>query len=84
MSAKSTFCTTYYILAAPLNSDVTRLAQCRATIDSQLSAKLADARSMIAAGKNDDAKKLVDDIDAQYGGLAAPQTVDLAKELGSR
>jgi predicted esterase len=72
------------ILAEPLDADAPRLADCRAAIDSQLNAKLANVRALIAAGKNADAKQMLDDIDAQYSGLAAPQTVELMKSLESR
>jgi pimeloyl-ACP methyl ester carboxylesterase len=71
------------ILAEPLDVDSSRLAECRAAIDSQLNAKLADVSALIAAGKNADAKQALDDIDAHYGGLAAPQTVELATRIGA-
>jgi hypothetical protein len=71
------------ILAEPLDADSSRLAQCRAAIDAQLNAKLANVRALIAAGKNADAKQALDDIDAQYGGLAAPETVELATRIGA-
>jgi predicted esterase len=72
------------ILARPPDTDTAALAKCRAAIDSGLNAKLANVRSLITAGKNADAKQALDDVDAQYGGLAAPQIVDLAKKLESR
>jgi predicted esterase len=71
------------ILAEPPDADSARLAQCRAAIDSRMKAILANVQSLIAAGKSADARQMLDDIDVQYGGLAAPQTVELVKKLGS-
>jgi len=71
------------ILSEPADTDTARLTECRAAISSQMDAKLADVRSLIAAGKNTEARKLLDDIDAQYGGLAAPQTVELASKIAA-
>jgi hypothetical protein len=69
------------LLAEPLQTDVPRLASCRAAIDAEVNAKLSDVRALITAGRRDDAKKALDDIDARYGGLAAPGSVDLAARL---
>ena len=69
------------ILAEPLDEDASRLAQCRATIDSELNAKLAEIQSLTAAGRDAEANRMLDDIDAQFGGLAAPQSVEFAAAL---
>ena len=71
------------ILAQPMDTDEARLTECRAAIESQLTAKLANVRTLIAAGKNAEAKQALDDIDARYGGLAAPQTLELATSIGA-
>jgi hypothetical protein len=71
------------LFAQPLDADAARLAECRAAIDSQLNTKLANVRALIAAGKNAEAKQALDDIDAQYGGRAAPQSVELATSIGA-
>jgi len=70
------------MLAGPPHEDAARLANCRAAIESELNAKLADAQSRIAAGKRNQARELLSDIDAQYGGLAAPRIVALSTALG--
>ncbi len=71
------------ILTAPPEADSVRLASCRAAIDSGMNTKLAEVRSLIAAGKNADARQLLDAIDAHYGGLAEPQIVALAALLAA-
>ena len=52
-------------------------ASCRAAIDSELNAKLANLQTLIAAGKRDEARQLLGDIDPHYGGLAAPRIIEL-------
>jgi predicted esterase len=71
------------ILAEPLDADAAQLSSCRAAIDSEMNAKLAEVRSLIAAGKRDDARKLLTDIDVHYGGLAAPGIAAQSRALGS-
>jgi predicted esterase len=65
----------------PEAPDPATLAACRADIERDLTAQLQQAESLIAGGKRDDAKKLLIDIDARFGGLAAPRSVDLAARL---
>jgi pimeloyl-ACP methyl ester carboxylesterase len=72
------------LLAAPARSDAARLAACRAGIDAELNAKLANVQSLIDSGKRDDARTLLSDIDAHYGGLAAPRSVQLATALNQK
>lgn len=71
------------MLAAPAEADSARLTGCRASIESEMDRKLADARALITAGNYNDARALLDDIDARYGGLAAPQTTVLAASLAA-
>jgi Esterase PHB depolymerase len=64
--------------------DAGKLADCRARIDAQLQAKLAEAK---AAMDRDDARnawRLLNKIDARYGGLAAPASLDLAERIEAR
>jgi predicted esterase len=65
------------ILAETTHPDPARLASCRAAIDSELNAKLANLQTLIAAGKRDEARQLLGDIDPHYGGLAAPRIIEL-------
>lgn len=69
------------ILAEAPEVDTAKLASCRAAIESEMNIKLAEVRSLIAASRNADAKEKLDEIDAHYGGLAAPQSVSLAASL---
>jgi pimeloyl-ACP methyl ester carboxylesterase len=71
-------------LAVPERPDADSLASCRAGIESDLRAKLEHANSLIAAGQQDAARALLHDIDAQYGGLAAPESVRLQNALAPK
>ena len=63
--------------------DPTRLAKCRATVEHGLDAQLNDAEALVARGERETATKLLTNIDARYGGMAAPRSVELAKALQS-
>lgn len=69
------------ILAEPQETDAPKLASCRAAIETEMNRRLAEVGSLLAAGSNADAKELLDEIDAHYGGLAAPQSTSLAASL---
>jgi pimeloyl-ACP methyl ester carboxylesterase len=60
-----------------------QLAQCRARIDGELTAQLHRVAELAADAKSADASAAVRKIDARYGGLAAPQSVELAEKAGS-
>ncbi|MGH6890414.1 MAG: hypothetical protein ACREHF_14675 [Rhizomicrobium sp.] len=70
------------LLAKPAAIDPAKLLSCRAGLQSDLKTKLAVARAALASGRREDAQRAISDIDAQYGGLAAPEIVDLAKSAG--
>jgi pimeloyl-ACP methyl ester carboxylesterase len=55
-----------------------RLADCRARIDEELSAQLKQVEDSFARGETGVARQQLDKIDARYGGLAAPRSVELA------
>jgi predicted esterase len=57
--------------------DPERLASCRAAIEAEVAAGLLKTDALIAAGKRSDAQKMVKDIDAKFGGLAAPHSSEL-------
>lgn len=58
--------------------DPRRLADCRARIDRRLDAELKSAEEAIASGQIGAARRSLDKIDARYGGLAAPRSIELA------
>lgn len=61
--------------------DASALAQCRATKEAELEGKLRDVEALVASGNRTDAKARLDEINAQYGGLAAPKIVELETSL---
>lgn len=67
------------ILAEPPHPDASKLATCRAGIDKELAERLAEAKALIAAGKRAEAKALLTRIDARFGGLAAPESLELSR-----
>lgn len=69
------------LLAKPNETDAGKLAACRAGIGSELEGKLRDVRSLMSAGNRGAARDNLKDIDTRFGGLAAPQTLELKSEL---
>ena len=67
------------ILLAPAQPEDN--ADCRAKLDSDVQAGLQKLESLIAAGDKAGAKAMLHDIDAKYGGLAAPKSVELYLSL---
>jgi hypothetical protein len=68
-------------LAAHVRPDAAKLAACRAALDRRLSARLAQVRSLIDAGKSREARKTLEELDRNFGALAAPQSLALADAL---
>jgi hypothetical protein len=68
-------------LLAMHKPDDAKLASCRAGIETDLDAKLQQVQSLIAGGNRDAAQQLLNEIDAQFGGLAAPRSLDLQRSL---
>jgi len=64
-------------LVQPERPDPDRMASCRAAIGTEIADKLAKADALIAGGNRADAQKTLKDIDARYGGLAAPHSEEL-------
>ena len=65
-------------LLHPARPDPKRLAACRQAVELELNARIQEVESLIATGHQDDAQGLLIKIDGQYGGLAAPRSLDLA------
>lgn len=68
-------------LAKPVETDAGRLAACRAGIDADLASKIRQVQSLISAGNRDAARNTLKEIDTRFGGLGAPQTLELEDEL---
>jgi predicted esterase len=61
----------------------TRLAECRSRVDGELATRLHQVEVMVAGGRMADAKVSLLKIDARYGGLAAPRSIELAEASGT-
>lgn len=68
-------------LAEHVRPDPAKLAACRSTLEHQLSARLAQVRVLIDAGKRAEAHKALEQLDRTFGGIAAPQSVAMAASL---
>jgi pimeloyl-ACP methyl ester carboxylesterase len=70
-------------LSSAAERDENKLADCRTDIENELNAGFQDAQSLVAAGKRDQARQKLLEIDARFGGLAAPRTLQVMKQLGA-
>jgi pimeloyl-ACP methyl ester carboxylesterase len=70
------------LLSAPAQTNAQELAACRSKIESDLDSRLNQAEALVNGGKRDEARRTLLDIDAHFGGLAAPRIVDLFNRLG--
>lgn len=61
--------------------DPTALSDCRAHIDKDLNAQLDAAEASLAHGDREHARSQLQSIDAHFGGLAAPRSVELTSRL---
>ena len=71
-------------LLEPAKSAPDKLAACRSRIEGELAAQLKHVEDLLANGKRDDARALLEKIDAHYGGLAAPRSTELAKTIDAQ
>jgi pimeloyl-ACP methyl ester carboxylesterase len=69
-------------LLSPRESHPDKLAQCRTQIEQELSTELQQVESAFRRGESKLAKQLLTKIDARYGGLAAPRSIELATDEG--
>jgi hypothetical protein len=72
-----------HALLEPPHIDPSVLAHCQSEIESQLNGRLHDVELMIESGKRGEARDALTRIDARFGGLAAPRTVELMDQQGS-
>jgi dienelactone hydrolase len=68
-------------LADRQRPDPQRLAACRARVAARLAESLERARNLQQRGKSGEAWSSLKKIDTRYGGLAAPDTLDLARQI---
>ncbi len=68
-------------LDQPLRVDAGRLAVCRARLDAKVAKQLQQVRALAAAGKIDEALGLLETVDKRFGGVAAPESVELQAAL---
>jgi dienelactone hydrolase len=61
--------------------DAARLTACRAALNRRLAAQLARVQSLIDAGNRSEARKQLEELDRRFGGLAAPESLQLAAAL---
>lgn len=64
--------------------DAATLTACRTRNISALDIRIARVRVSLEQGKWNEARRLLEGIDAQFGGLAAPSSIDLMRKLDSR
>jgi dienelactone hydrolase len=69
------------LLATPGQENEQDLAGCRSRIERELDAQLGDVQSLARAGKRDEARQKLLDMDSHFGGLGAPQSVELFNRL---
>jgi pimeloyl-ACP methyl ester carboxylesterase len=82
IAAETDFDRALRLLDAAPAADTARLAACRAKLDTELAAKLADAATLV--GKGDKAARArLADIDRRFGGLAAPRIEELWRQATS-
>jgi hypothetical protein len=70
-------------LDAPRSPDPVKLAACRAQVGASLDAALRGVQDLAQAGKLDKARDALAKLDARFGGLAAPRSVELADSLNT-
>lgn len=61
----------------------TQLQKCRERVATELNSQLQRAEQLVAGGKSADVAAAVRKIDARYGGLAAPRSIELAERAGA-
>jgi len=68
-------------LLGPAESAPGDLSSCRAGLDSKRAAKLQIVKGLLAKGDRAAARRALDDLDAEFGGLAAPESLDLDAKI---
>jgi hypothetical protein len=60
-----------------------RLSACREHKSTELAEKLQQVEALLGAGKNSAARTLLEQVDAHFGGLATPKSVELASQMNA-
>lgn len=68
-------------LSQPAHPDPDKLAKCRAANEQSLQSQLQRAQALVGADDAGEARKLLEQVDAHYGGLAGRQAVALMQRL---
>ncbi|HXS73916.1 MAG TPA: PHB depolymerase family esterase [Rhodanobacteraceae bacterium] len=84
LADRSGFIQALHKLAEPASPDGDKLTPCRAAIAQAKDAQLRQAQSLLAVGKPDQARKLLEQIDARYGGLATPGSIQLMEQIDAQ
>jgi len=66
------------VLLHDARPDPIKLGACRRAIEEELNIKMQELDSLVAAGHDDEAQRLLLKIDGHFGGLAAPRSIELA------
>lgn len=59
-----------------------KLAECRARIEDELNRQLSQVEALLTRGKPASGQRVLMSVDARYGGLAAPRSLELAEKAG--
>ena len=71
-------------LSRAIDPDARKLAACNAGIEAALESALRQVRSLIDAGRFEDAQRALAAIDARYGGFAIPHSAELQRKIDAR
>ncbi|HYL00809.1 MAG TPA: PHB depolymerase family esterase [Steroidobacteraceae bacterium] len=71
-------------LAAPGHAEPGKLARCRAALAADLTARLHEVEELLERGATREAERGLRQIDARFGGLAAPRSVELTEAAASQ
>jgi pimeloyl-ACP methyl ester carboxylesterase len=71
-------------LDAPAAIDADELAHCNERLESKITAALGKVSAAIAHGDREEARTQLMALDARYGGLAAPRSLELHAKLGAK
>jgi pimeloyl-ACP methyl ester carboxylesterase len=69
------------VLLSPIASAPDDLSSCRAGLISRRDAKMQIVRDFLAKGDHAAARHALDDLDGEFGGLAAPESLDLDAKI---
>ncbi len=82
VAAASAFGRALNALLHPAPAPAGKLTACRAAIAQQVAGQLKEVAALIASEHRADAQKLLLEIDRHFGGVAAPQSLELESQLG--